>query len=134
MFDIFGNFGLSEFWKLWGLLAGTAAVGCAALAVAWFAPFQWLRQGALHVAVIAFAFTAVFGWGASARDNLYQAQHQRELARLTKTVSEANTAMEQLRTANAAEIARLQKLVDDTPPNGRIAFGEETSKRVGAIK
>lgn len=54
---------LSAFWKVVALVGAGGLIAVAALAVAYFVPP--LRKIAVHVAIIAGAFTFIYAWGAA---------------------------------------------------------------------
>lgn len=80
----------------------------------------------------------VFGLGVFVGADWSNSHYQRLLAaakaEFEQTVADANTAYAVQRTKDDAELARLQKLVDDTPANPTIALKKDAAGRVGAIR
>ena len=114
MFNLIGNLFLAEFWKLWGELALSTAIGCGALALWWFTPavLTKFKNLFLHVAVGAFAFTFVFGWGANSRDDLCQAQFAQAEARFEKLQAAIEVQSEADRARFEGELKQSEDEID----------------------
>ncbi len=114
MFNLFANFFLAEFWKLWGTLALSTAIGCGALALWWFTPailFKF-KNLLLHIAIGAFAFTFVFGWGANSRDDLCNAQFAQAKARFERLQAAIEAQSEADRLRFEEEIKQSEDTID----------------------
>lgn len=125
---------LSFLWSYWTLIL-PALLAAAAFAYVAFILRNWRAAlAAIALAASIIAAGVIYKRGYDARTAEVLAAQRSILQARIKTLEEVSARDAERATADAARIAELQKLVDDTPPNTAPGLPQGAAERIGKIR